>query len=460
MCRIQYIFTYILINYFFVARWCTIKFNISNKVVRFMLQIKIDNIVEDETKQYIPEVISSFNNHNYRSAVVSLYSVLITDLYLKLQTLIDEYEDEEASKRNDELKKMKQEDASRENRLIDFFTSRSMFNPEVQNAISNLKNYRNISAHPNFRAGAEKLLITPNEQIVSGLIQLLTEDVFSKIAFLGNSSFEFLLSDSERYWNVISGSLIGMDFITNYQQFLRRKFFDKMSDHTKVYYVRQLIKIVFISKSPEADKNRIINLETLKCLLINSNISSDDLRKMVERIDIETSEDPKYLFLLNLLFNFGDLYKNLLVSVQQIIKSDSNYNLYTWYAKKGTINEMNSPILDILPDGDIKHLNLIKKSISEDKLSQQILILGINKYAQSGSFDEADNLFSTCIEPFINDMTEENVDMLITKVGSNSQVLYRGRKYNDHNKILNHLSSIVSEEKTEEFKEQNETFWK
>ena len=55
-----------------------------------------EKIYFTKTKEYFQEVISSYSNGNYRSAVVMLYSICICDLLYKLQELKDIYNDSTA----------------------------------------------------------------------------------------------------------------------------------------------------------------------------------------------------------------------------------------------------------------------------------------------------------------------------------------------------------------------------
>ena len=57
-----------------------------------------DNIYFAKTKEYFQEIISSYDNGNYRSAMVMLYSTIVCDLLLKLKELSDVYNDKKAEK--------------------------------------------------------------------------------------------------------------------------------------------------------------------------------------------------------------------------------------------------------------------------------------------------------------------------------------------------------------------------
>jgi hypothetical protein len=64
----------------------------------FSLDKLSESIHYGKTKEYYREVLSSYNNGNYRSAVVMLWSVAVCDVVYKLQSLIDIYDDASAKK--------------------------------------------------------------------------------------------------------------------------------------------------------------------------------------------------------------------------------------------------------------------------------------------------------------------------------------------------------------------------
>ena len=72
-----------------------------------MSEFSLENLSErihyGKTKSYFQEVLSSYHNSNYRSAVVMLWSVAIDDIVYKLQNLVDLYEDAVAKSILDEL---------------------------------------------------------------------------------------------------------------------------------------------------------------------------------------------------------------------------------------------------------------------------------------------------------------------------------------------------------------------
>ena len=81
--------------------------------------LELDKIESPKTKEYFKEVISSYANGNYRSAIVMLYIVTVTDLMYKLQELDELYNDSTARKILADLEKNRTSKSSWENTLID-----------------------------------------------------------------------------------------------------------------------------------------------------------------------------------------------------------------------------------------------------------------------------------------------------------------------------------------------------
>lgn len=72
----------------------------------FILDYALENVKSKTTKAYLSEVISLYNNGNYRSAIVVLYSVVIFDLVDKLLVLKDVYSDKNAVDIFNEIEEM------------------------------------------------------------------------------------------------------------------------------------------------------------------------------------------------------------------------------------------------------------------------------------------------------------------------------------------------------------------
>jgi hypothetical protein len=78
--------------------------------MQFSLEKISEKIHNGKTKEYFGEVLSSYHNGNYRSAVVMLWSVAVCDIVFKLQKLIHLYEDAAAKEILNEMTALQEAD--------------------------------------------------------------------------------------------------------------------------------------------------------------------------------------------------------------------------------------------------------------------------------------------------------------------------------------------------------------
>ena len=78
-----------------------------------------------DSRNYFKEILQSYYSQNYRATIVLLYSFVIYDLFIKLQTMVNDYEDDNKAKNKlEEINKMISDDKKYsmvENEIISFF---------------------------------------------------------------------------------------------------------------------------------------------------------------------------------------------------------------------------------------------------------------------------------------------------------------------------------------------------
>ena len=75
----------------------------------YSLEKIIQEINDAKSAEYFGEVFSSYQNGNYRSAIVMLWSVAVCDALFKLRHLVDMYEDKTAQNILDNVAKKQKE---------------------------------------------------------------------------------------------------------------------------------------------------------------------------------------------------------------------------------------------------------------------------------------------------------------------------------------------------------------
>jgi hypothetical protein len=61
------------------------------------LEEAVNNVRNPRSREYISDVVSSYQSGNYRAAVVGLWTVVVCDLLWKLEELRDHFQDTAAS---------------------------------------------------------------------------------------------------------------------------------------------------------------------------------------------------------------------------------------------------------------------------------------------------------------------------------------------------------------------------
>lgn len=77
----------------------------------FEIESMKDRIHFGKSKEYFEEVLTSYQVGSYRSSVVMLWAVAISDIIYKLQYLVDLYSDTAAKEILDEVRAIQNEDA-------------------------------------------------------------------------------------------------------------------------------------------------------------------------------------------------------------------------------------------------------------------------------------------------------------------------------------------------------------
>lgn len=143
-----------------------------------------EEIYFKKTREYFKEVVSSYSNENYRSAIVMLYSISICDILFKLQELKDMYNDSMAAKilkKVEDLRNNKDclSKSKWEKELVDeVYNETNLLDLESYTNLNHLYDYRNFSAHPALNENYE--LINPTKEITVAFIKSTLTNILIK----------------------------------------------------------------------------------------------------------------------------------------------------------------------------------------------------------------------------------------------------------------------------------------
>ena len=115
----------------------------------------IEKIYNKKTKENYQEILSDYFNGNYRSAIVVLYPLIISDLLLKLKDLSLIYDDKSASTILKEIESSKNESLKNnknskwEKELVErIYKDTELLSIDEYTEIMHIYEHRCLSAHP------------------------------------------------------------------------------------------------------------------------------------------------------------------------------------------------------------------------------------------------------------------------------------------------------------------------
>lgn len=386
---------------------------------------EVDEIYSAKTKKYFKEVISSYENGNYRSAIVMLYSVVVCDVLFKLQELVDKYDDSGAKKIIKSIKTKSESDTNKSKWESDLFEEvfekTKLIDGITYEQVKQLKQYRNWSAHPILNEHFE--LYTPTKEMTIGYILSMLNGILIKPSIFIKNIFDTLTNDLNENNEIYANNYESLE------KYLEKKYFIRMPQIMKNKIFKSLWKITFNLPDDElCNKNRNINTMALKALVSNSQIEINEFIKS-DNSFFNVSNDRKcLLYLVEFLSTFPDIYPVL----DKIVK-DKIINL--------NLNNTDAKALSWFIEGDlIKHLEVIKEDCaSMDKGSaefiykyylhsgfeSQIIDTFIYFFSESSSFDMANTRYDKYIKLYLKKMNCEQLVKLIDAINKNSQIYDR-----------------------------------
>lgn len=432
----------------------------------FVIEYELEKVVSNTTRNYLKEVISSYENGNYRAAIVVLYSVVLYDLFEKMQILSDVYNDQEAHKVLLDLK-VKEENNSpyseREKHLLVETKKRNLLNSVEADKINHLREMRNWCAHPVYNH--EYKLINPTREEVRSYIRISFEAVFQKEALLSRKILDDILQQTNDFY--LKVSTVGLE------KYLNDRFYSKMNESAKDIIFDSLWTIVLKLRNEQCNKTRISSYYAL-LYLINDNpkhyynkvkgeIKYSD--SPIIEWDISDAEGKYYPVspgnspleaLIYLVCEHPQFYAVLNESIKAVlegtVKKNSRYLTLAWYISKNMAEHFRMLMekrnnLCQRPNGffDILHWDMFDFSdlmflyrVSEKSDAQDVVKdFMINQYIGSPSYNCSDSMWSD-IYGVITIFTDIELNKILDGMNKNSQIYDARSKNNMVNSFANY----------------------
>lgn len=247
-----------------------------------------------DSRQYFEEILQCYYSKNYRATIVLLYSFVIYDLFIKLQTMADEG-DKKADRKLNEINEMiddsegKYSDIERE--IIKFFNEncKLYFNRFTED-INYLKECRHKCAHLKVR---DNTLYVPKDYQARMLICSMYDNVLSVKAPFIMDLFSLVQDKVENYsQTIVDISENGLD--DRIKNEITKNYLERMTyDSLKTSY-KTFLKLLFITTDKNAEKNAYglfafvyAMTEHIRTKGFSRLFEEDDIRAQFLKIDVE-----------------------------------------------------------------------------------------------------------------------------------------------------------------------------
>jgi hypothetical protein len=419
-----------------------------------MSEFSLENLSEKihygKTKDYFQEVLSSYHNGNYRSAVVMLWSVAVCDIVYKLQYLVDLYQDQVAQSILDELTKLQKKDpksSSWEVKLIEDTHAKTnlLDNSEYEN-LGYLQKQRHLSAHPIL--DSDRQLHTPNKETVRALIRNTLEDLLIKPPFYTKKIIDELLEN-------IAEAAPALNTRQKVKKYLESRYLSKLKPEVELSIYRSLWKLVFKVEDENCIKNRDINVQTLE-VIGNRNIGSiltkikgeKDYYSNVSSIPLTLDYLVIYLSKNSKIYDL--LNEDAKLKIQHNVKTTNTSKICGWFVKENLQVHYEDILSLIQNDSNFNFTEVELKLLFEicDTEEWQHLFCRIlsSYYCASTWYHVADSRFQEAISPYLEFFDKEAIVFLIEQIEQNNQVYRRGKAKEEHKEIKKKLFQLHGQE--------------
>lgn len=207
-----------------------------------------------DAQNYFKEILQSYYSQNYRATIVLLYSFVIYDLFIKLQTMADEG-DTKAKSKLVEINSMIASDekySKVENEIVEFFKKNcSLYFERFIEDIEYLKTCRNKCAHLKVN---DNSLYVPNDYHAKMMICSMYDHVLSVKAPFIMDLFKLAEKDIEKFTEqIITFDPDGLD--ETIKRKITDKYLQRMTEVSLSKSYKTFLKLLYNSDDEECIRN-------------------------------------------------------------------------------------------------------------------------------------------------------------------------------------------------------------
>lgn len=408
-----------------------------------------------ECRLYFEEILQSYYSKNYRATIVLLYSFVIYDLYMKLQTMANEGNNK-AVQKVEEIKKMITEEerySTVEKTIIQFYKDNCpLYFNRFEEDIDYLTNCRNKCAH--LKVDDNSLYI-PSDYHARMLICSMFDNILSVKAPFITDLFQIAQSEVERF----SGTIFSVNGMTEaIKNEITNNYLKRMTDDSLKKSYKTFLKLLLITEDDNCKDNTYglyaFTYSMTDYLIKNGKetIFSEIAKSIFDKLKLEVLEenDIKKNELIELVKNFPKLldiiqeHKELFSYISnQVFRNPKDFgeyykvfyareqkSIYTYFIESSQLHN---------PYFSEEYYEVLHESF-EFSLSEYMTIM-MKAVPTWEGFSDADCVIS-CLLKHLEDLTANEVEVLMEIYDCNNQFYGRRRHSFDRDKMDSYISSF------------------
>ncbi|CAI3937334.1 unnamed protein product [Commensalibacter communis] len=419
---------------------------------KFDIESLQENIHFKETKLYFQEVMMTYQIGAYRSAVVTLWSVTVCDIVLRLQHLIDLYNDPNAAQILQKIKveqdKNNKSSAWELQILEEVLKHTKLINHANFENLKYLQKQRHLCAHPILSDGLQ--LYKPNKETTRALIRNTLESVLSKPPFYTDKIIPTILEELSEAQNILITQ-------SNIKRYIEDRYLNKLPLEVELKLYRSLWKLTFKLENEECHRNRFLNRQIL--IILIQRYPSEIYKLVSEETDYFSNVSNSKLIIQYLIIYLSQLKKSffLLLSqstqtlIRQACPQDHLCLLFGWF-----VHENLTDYYKVICKHIIYSRSFIIDSYSWRKIftfsdntewETQVNQLMTFYYSRSPSNDVAFERCNSTILPFFDKFNnQERIEFLLENIELSYKLCNKENLKNNHQALRKHFEKILPKE--------------
>jgi hypothetical protein len=409
----------------------------------YSIELSAARIIDTRTKRYFSEVFACYSAGHYRSAVVMLWSVVVTDMLFKVDQLANADGDAAAKAILQKMASYKEKEPKSSGWELELITDAcndlALIDPAALISLTHLQSHRHLSAHPIITS--DETLFSPSREVARAHIRTALDEVLTRPAIMSRRVFDRFMIDIEALSNLHIGP-------GELKQFLESKYLRYFGNSTLSSIFKSLWRITFRCEDQRARDNREANCKALRVVFERKTESLTEIVKSEAAWFSDVSNsfeciDASIQFFQAFPHVFPLLTDAIKIPIYAVAKQDLDQFVQCWFMHprhEDVVHELEAR----MEGGETlrsETLGQFLESIRTSDAIDQALFVGIKSYMKSGNFNMADKRFLNIIAPFVSLYQKKHFEAFLAGCENcyNKQATLRSAAPHDHGDILKAL---------------------